>query len=148
AIAVLAVINRELVIPNYIDALSRNAQDWLSDSAKSLQPKYDNRTDILINGSSNYASEQRIESPLIRLPRNFEGIGSRVAGQKAFYQAPTKERPGGFLVDHVTEPASLAGVASVDLDGAPLLLMPDDHDWLEPHQCFLVSELTFDQLTA
>lgn len=148
AIAVLAVINRELVIPNYIDALSRNAQDWLGDSAKSLQPKYDNRTDVLINGSSTYASEQRIESPLFRLPRNFEGIGSRVAGQKAFYQAPTKERPGGFLVDHVTEPASLAGVASVDLDGAPLLLMPDDHDWLEPHQCFLVSELTFDQLTA
>ena len=148
AIAVLAVINRELVIPNYIDALSRNAQDWLGDSAKSLQPKYDNRTDVLINGSSTFASEQRIESPLFRLPRNFEGIGSRVAGQKAFYQAPTKERPGGFLVDHVTEPASLAGVASVDLDGTPLLLMPNDHDWLEPHQCFLVSELTFDQLTA
>ncbi|PQO33774.1 LptF/LptG family permease [Blastopirellula marina] len=147
-IAVLGVLNRELLIPQYIDRLSRNAQDWMGESKKALQQKYDNRTDVLINGAATYANEQRIESPNFRLPDNYEGIGNQILGANAFYQPPTADRPGGFLVDGLSKPETTAGVASIDLEGEPLVLMPSDNPWLQPNQCFLVTELTFEQLTA
>jgi len=147
-ISTLAVLNRELVIPRYMDRLSRNAQDWLGDSAEILRPKYDNRTEVLLNGAHTFANEMRIESPVFRLPNNFEGVGTRVSGANAYYQSPTQSRPGGYLVDHVNEPESVSGLASIDLEGEPLLLFPGDTEWLKSHQCFLVTELTFEQLTA
>ncbi len=147
-IAVLGVLNRELLIPRYIDRLSRNAQDWMGESKKALQQKYDNQTDVLINGAATYANEQRIESPNFRLPKNYDGVGNQILGANAYYHPPTKERPGGFLVDGLSKPETTDSVPSVDIDGEPLVLMPSDHPWLQPNQCFLVTELSFEQLTA
>ncbi|GAA4434353.1 MULTISPECIES: LptF/LptG family permease [Bremerella] len=147
-IAVLGVLNRELLIPHYMDRLTRNAQDWLGESRKTLQQQFDNRTDVLINGAATFAKEQRIESPVFRLPREFDGVGKEVMGATADYMPPTADRPGGFLVSGVTKPETTAGVASVELPDGPLLLMPDDHPWMEQGQCFLVTDLTFEQLTA
>ncbi|RCS47743.1 LptF/LptG family permease [Bremerella cremea] len=147
-IAVMGVLNRELLIPRYIDRLSRNAQDWMGESKKALQQKYDNQTDVLINGASTYANEQRIESPNFRLPDSYEGVGDQILGANAFYKPPTADRPGGFLVDGLTKPETTAGVPSIDLNGEPLVLMPGDNRWLNPNQCFLVTGLTFEQLTA
>lgn len=147
-IAVLGVINRELLIPQYMDRLSRNAQDWMGDSKKTLQQRYDNQTDVRIGGAATYANQQRIESPTFRLPQKYDGIGNQILGANAYYHAPTEDRPGGFLVDELTEPATTEGVASAEINGKPLVLMPADHDWLEPNQCFLVTDLSFEQLTA
>lgn len=147
-IAVLGVLNRELLIPRYIDRLSRNAQDWMGESKKALQQKYDNQTDVLINGAATYANEQRIESPNFRLPENYEGVGNQILGANAYYRPPTEGRPGGFLVDGLSKPESTEGVPSIDIEGTPLVLMPSDNKWLEPNQCFLVTGLSFEQLTA
>lgn len=147
-IAILGVLNRELLIPQYMDRLTRNAQDWLGESKKTFQPKFDNRTGVLLNGAATVASDSRIESPNFRLDQSYEGIGNQINGANAFYQAATADHPSGFLVDSLTKPVSTEGVASVDFEGTPLVLMPADHDWLKPNQCFLVTELTFEQLTA
>lgn len=147
-IAILGVLNRELLIPRYMDRLTRNAQDWLGESKKTFQPKFDNRTGVLLNGAATVASDFRIESPNFRLDQNYDGIGNQINGENAFYQVATEDHPSGFLVDNLTKPATTNGVASADFEGTPLVLMPADHDWLEPNQCFLVTELTFEQLTA
>ncbi|MEW4563258.1 LptF/LptG family permease [Bremerella sp. JC770] len=147
-IAILGVLNRELLIPQYMDRLTRNAQDWLGESKKTFQPKFDNRTGVLLNGAATVASDSRIESPNFRLDQNYDGIGNQINGENAFYQAATEDHPSGFLIDNLSKPATTEGVASVDFEGTPLVLMPADHDWLEPNQCFLVTELTFEQLTA
>lgn len=147
-IAVLGVLNRELLIPQYMDRLTRNAQDWLGESKKTFQPKFDNRTGVLLNGAATVASDSRIESPNFRLDQSFEGIGNQINGENAFYQAANEDHPSGFLIDGLTKPASTEGVASADFEGTPLVLMPGDHNWLKPNQCFLVTELTFEQLTA
>jgi lipopolysaccharide export system permease protein len=51
-------------------------------------------------------------------------------------------------LEDVTEPASLEGVESIRLHDEPFLLMPEDTEWLSANQCFLVTEMTFEQLTA
>lgn len=147
-IAILGVLNRELLIPHYMDRLTRNAQDWLGESKKTFQPKFDNRTGVLLNGAATVASDSRIESPNFRLDQNYEGIGNQINGENAFYQAANENHPSGFLIESLSRPATTEGVASVDFEGTPLVLMPADNDWLEPNQCFLVTELTFEQLTA
>ncbi|PQO30717.1 hypothetical protein C5Y96_14750 [Blastopirellula marina] len=147
-IAILGVLNRELLIPQYMDRLTRNAQDWLGESKKTFQPKFDNHTGVLLNGAATVASDSRIESPNFRLDQSYEGIGNQINGENAYYLAATPEHPSGFLIDNLTKPASTEGVASVDFEGTPLVLMPADHDWLKPNQCFLATELTFEQLTA
>ena len=147
-IAVLGVLNRELLIPQYMDRLTRNAQDWLGESKKTFQPKFDNRTGVLLNGAATIAADSRIESPNFRLEENYEGVGNQLNGDNAYYQAANENHPSGFLIDNLTKPISTEGVASVDFEGTPLVLMPADHDWLKPNQCFLVTELTFEQLTA
>ncbi|QDU77540.1 putative permease YjgP/YjgQ family protein [Bremerella volcania] len=147
-IAILGVLNRELLIPQYMDRLTRNAQDWLGESKKTFQPKFDNRTGVLLNGAATVASDSRIESPNFRLDQNYEGIGNQINGENAYYQAATEDHPSGFLIDNLSKPASTEGVASVDFEGTPLVLMPADHNWLKSDQCFLATELTFEQLTA
>ncbi|MBI1248285.1 LptF/LptG family permease [bacterium] len=147
-IAGLGVLNREFLIPRYMDRLTRNAQDWMGDSKKTLQQKFDNRTDVFINGAATYAKEQRIENPVFRLPRNYQGVGNEITGANAFYQPATADHPGGFLVVELTKPKSTEGTASIDLDGQPLVMMPDDNPWLKPGECFLATDLTFEQLTA
>ncbi|MFN3152871.1 LptF/LptG family permease [Bremerella sp.] len=147
-IAILGVLNRELLIPRYMDRLTRNAQDWLGESKKTFQPKFDNRTGVLLNGAATVASDSRIESPNFRLDQNYDGIGNQINGENAYYQAANEDHPSGFLVDNLTKPVSTEGVASADFEGSPLVLMPADHKWLKPNQCFLVTELTFEQLTA
>ncbi|MCC9607678.1 LptF/LptG family permease [Blastopirellula sp. JC733] len=148
-IAVLGALNREFVVPEYSDALSRNAQDWLGESAKQLQPKYDNLTDVLISGNHTFANEMRIEAPKFRLPRSQPGVGTKLNADNAFYKPAEGDRPSGYLLDNVTEPENLAEVSSLfDRDDNVFVMMPKDYSWLAPNQCFVISELTFEQLTA
>ncbi|PQO41450.1 hypothetical protein C5Y93_30515 [Blastopirellula marina] len=148
-IALLGALNREFVVPEYSDALSRNAQDWLGESAKQLQPKYDNLTDVLISGNHTFANEMRIEAPKFRLPRSQPGVGTKINAANAFFKAAEGDRPSGYLLDQVSEPENVAEAESLlDADGNVYVMMPKDHPWLAPHQCFIVSDLSFEQLTA
>ena len=62
----LAAVNREVLLPKVRDKLSRNAQDWLGESAKRLDPRYDFRTKILIGGQHTLAADQSIVNPSFR----------------------------------------------------------------------------------
>ena len=59
-VSVVAAANRELVIPQLRDKLLRNAQDWLGNAARPMEPVRDYRTDILLSGRSTYASSFRL----------------------------------------------------------------------------------------
>ena len=46
------------------------------------------------------------------------------------------------------QPANLAQLRSVSLDGQPVLFSPADTPWLKPDECFVASVVTFEQLTV
>ncbi len=147
-VALLAAINRELVIPHFQDRLSRNAQNWMGDSAQRLRPRYDNQTDILLGGKSTYADGRRIESPTFQLPPRFATLGTRVSGANAYYQDPTEERPGGYLLKGVTHPVDLENQKSQFLDEQKIIFCPSDTPWLKPNECFVASDLSFEELAV
>ncbi len=147
----LKVANRELVIPRVRENLSHNAQDLGGSRGKPLVPRYDFGTGVLLRASGlTYANEKRIEKPDFQLPHGLDRYGPRLVAANAFYRPPEDGHPGGYLLEQVTEPKHLGEQPSLGLDPRepPVLLTPGDHDWLKPDQCFLVSDVSFEYLSA
>jgi len=148
AVSVLAMINRELVIPQVRERFSRNAQDLGGDAAKALQPRYDHKTDVLLAGKKTLAASQTVVEPNFLLPRLLDEYGQHLAAAEARYLSPAEGRPGGYLLVGVTQPKALDERPSLSLRDQAIIITPRDAEWLEPGQCFLVSEVTFEQLVG
>ena len=123
-VSLLAAANRELGIPSFRDQLMRNSQDWDGRAEKRLDPRYDNRTDILISGHHTLAAEQCIVQPVFRLQPDLGSFGSNLSADKAYYRPAENDRPGGYLLVGVVLPKDLSQVASFRLEGTPVVLSP------------------------
>lgn len=145
-VSLLAAASRECLIPRYRDRLIRNVQDWQGTSERQLHPRYDNRTEILIGGRYSVAAEKRIRQPSFRLPRGLGRFGSQLVAQDAWYRPPTGDRPGGYLLTGLEQPVNIAQMPSFYAGKIPVLLTAADTAWLQRDQCFVVSEVTFEQL--
>ncbi|MFO0898437.1 MAG: LptF/LptG family permease [Pirellulales bacterium] len=150
AVSLTAAGVREFVIPAVRDqpGLSRNAQDLLGDTGRDLTPLYDQQTDILLQGKETYADSQRIHKPNFRLLNALAVHGSQLVGEDAFFRAPQNGRPAGYLVQGVTQPPKMNERPSLEQGGKAIILTPRDHDWLKPNEVFVVSNVTFEQLTG
>lgn len=145
-VALLAAANRELGLPPVRDKLCRNAQDWLGERAQRLTPRRDNRTRILLAGRATVAAERQILQPSFRLPATFASFGRQIVAATATYEPADSQHAGGYRLDGVLQPANLAELPTAQLDGQGVILTPRDHPWLAPHQCFVVSDVTFEHL--
>ncbi len=151
-ISLLSAANRELIIPipSVRSHLSHNAQDLQGSAAKPLTPLWDNETVVWIGGfgSEMQASEQRIHKPDFHLPAGLDRYGPRLLAEDAWYRSPQADRPGGYLFRNVTQPKGLDNEPSLSLGDRPVLLTPRDHGWLKPGECFVASNVSFDDLQA
>jgi len=149
ALSLLAAVNRETLMPCFRYELARRPQDPLGDQPQSIQPRYDGQTDVLMTGKYSYADEQRIEEPQFLLPPLLRQYGKQITAENAYYKPPSGDRPGGYLCVGVREPRNLESRPSLLLDGRPVLITPHDApQWLKPHECFLVSDVDFEQLAG
>jgi len=146
-VSLLAAVNREVVIPSLRHKLTRNAQDWHGENARRVKPMRDNQNDIVINGSFTYANEDRLEKPRFMLGRSMGAIGRHLLADNAYYKR-LETGLGGWLLVGVQLPENLAGLPSLIVDERPLILSPSDTPWLEPDQCFVVSEVDFQKLAV
>lgn len=147
-VIVLAVLNRELLIPRFREELSRKPQDLALDTPRPFSPQYDERTDILIRGQGAIAAARKIERPALRLPASLDHYTKQITAREAYYQPPTAKRPGGYLLVGVEHPKDLADRPSLQIEGFPVIITPRDApDWLQRDQVFLVSGVSFEQLT-
>jgi lipopolysaccharide export system permease protein len=147
-VSLFAAANREFVIPANRSSLLRNAQDWLGNVACNVDPVRDYRTDILFTGESSVAREKRIERPSFRLHSRLGLFGSKITAENAYYCAATDEKPAGYLLDGVKQPQRVSQIPSAYLEELAVILSPFDTPWLEDDQCFVVSEINFDQLAG
>jgi lipopolysaccharide export system permease protein len=150
AVVFLSVANREFVIPRIRSHLAYNAQNLGGRSGQLLRPRYDNETIVLLGGSRSktYGDEQRIESPDFYLPPGLDRYGARLAAENAYYRPPQDDRPGGYLFQKVQQPQGLDQAASLLFGERPVLLTPRDYKWLKPDECFVASNVSFEQLAG
>ena len=112
-------------------------------------PFFDNQTGIRIRGRATYGNRKRIHKPDFLLPPPLSDYGKLLAAENAFYTPPEEGRPGGYLFCWVSKPKDLPLKPSLALDGKPVIITHRDaRGWLRRDQCFVVSEVTFEQLTA
>lgn len=149
AITLLAAVNRETLIPRYREQLARKTTDLLGDRPQVMAPCYDTTTKILFRGAAAYIQGRRIEKPDFLLPPGLDQYGSALVAQNAFYQPATEQHPAGYLLDGVQQPAGLDKQPSLFKDGQPVVITSRDApEWLQPGQCFVVSDLSFEQLAG
>jgi lipopolysaccharide export system permease protein len=148
-ITLLATANRELVIPQLREELSRKTTDLMGDRGQEMEPCYDNQTDILLRGKFTYADEQRIESPDFLLPPGLGQNGNQIVAKDAFCTPANEDHPAGYLLKGVTLPADLHLQRSLPAEGDPVVITPGDAPgWLKPDECFVTSDVSFEQLTG
>ena len=148
-ISMFAAVNRELIIPRCRDELTRRPQDLVGDVAQTLQPRYDNRTDVLIRGVSTFSDRKRIERPDFLMPPALRRYGKQLEAENAYYMPPEGDRPGGYLLSGMVQPKGLDKLPSLCLGDEPVVITPRDAPgWLKADECFVASDLTFEQLTG
>ena len=149
-VTLLGVANREFIIPRIRSHLYYNAQNLGGSAGQFLKPRYDNETAVLLGGSRSktYGDQQRIESPDFYLPPGLDRYGSRLASENAYYRPPQGDQPGGYLFQKVEHPQGLDRAGSLSLGDRPVLLTPRDFKWLKPDECFVASNVSFDQLAG
>lgn len=145
-VSLVAAVNRELLIPSFRDKLVRNAQNWTGDKTENPEPQFDVQSEIMIGGSALVSSERRIEAANFRLFRPLGNWGRQLVAASATYLSADGDRPGGYLLDKVEVPETLAERANAIVDGEPVILGPRDTPWLSDKQVFVVSHLNFQQL--
>ncbi|GIW90295.1 MAG: hypothetical protein KatS3mg109_0727 [Pirellulaceae bacterium] len=148
ALSLLGAAGRETVVPRLRDSLSRRPQDWYRQTAEQLLPRYDNQTDIYLQGRAIQVQQHRIEQPSFRLPSALAALGRELAAQYATYHPEDQLHPAGYLLQGVTEPSDLDRLPSQTVKGRIVVFTPADTPWLQPGQCFVVSRVEPEQLTA
>lgn len=139
---------REFVIPQLSDELGRDAKNLRGEAGLELKPRLDFETNVLLHGKVAYANEQRVNEPSFMFPASLYGQGRQLAAENAYYLPRQADRLAGYLLRGVIRPQNLAEQPSIEQGGRPLLITPHDADWLKPDECFLVSNVNFDQLTG
>ncbi|MEX2187107.1 MAG: LptF/LptG family permease [Pirellulales bacterium] len=147
-ISVLAIANREFVVPRIRHELDRNAQSLSDDAGTTLKPRYDFRTRVFFGGARTFARDRRISKPALRLSGELAEYGDSLSAAEAYYVDASDDHPGGYLLRGVTQPKEIATRKPIAIDGETTLFTPLEHAWLRPDECFLASNVTFEHLAG
>jgi lipopolysaccharide export system permease protein len=145
-VAILAMANREVVLPRIRHTFSRNAQDLRGDAAHPFEARYDHATEILFRGRTAQAGPCRIEAPSLLMPPSLADFGPQIDAAEAFWRPADAQHPAGYLLCGVREPADIDRLEPLQAGDRPIVLTRAAADWLAPGQCFVVSDVSFEQL--
>ena len=113
-----------------------------------MRPIYDYRTDIFLSGRQTIAIESaRSCSPIFGPPGTLAKFGHQVVADAAYYQNATADRPAGYLFKTLF-PAGSGRIAGAAIDGKTVVFSPRDTAWLGPRECFVATDVTFEQLAG
>jgi lipopolysaccharide export system permease protein len=145
-ISLVSLANREVVLPRIRQQFARNAQDLRPDASSMFEARYDHRTEILFRGRSMQEGLQRIEGPSLLMPPQLSEFGTQIDAAEAFWRPATADHPAGYLLCGVTEPADIDGLRPLTQGDHTIIFTRTAATWLEPRQCFVASDVTFEQL--
>jgi lipopolysaccharide export system permease protein len=146
AVSLIAVMNRELVLPAIRQEISRNAQDLSGMTRRPFEARYDHHTEILFRGRTFQEAARVIDAPSLLMPPLLADHGTQIDAATATWVPAATNRPAGFLLDSVHEPPDIDQRSSLALDGQPIVITASTADWLKPGQCFVASDVTFEQM--
>jgi lipopolysaccharide export system permease protein len=145
-VSLLAMANREVVLPHIRHNLSRNAQDLRGDAAHPFEARYDHETEILFRGRTAQFANCRIDKPSLLMPPALSEYGPQIDAAEAVWKPADATHPAGYLLSNVREPADIDRLEPLESGGKTVVLTRSAAEWLAPGQCFVASAVTFEQL--
>jgi lipopolysaccharide export system permease protein len=146
AVSLLAMTNRELVLPRIRHNFSRNAQNLRGDAAQPFEARYDHASEILFRGRTAQHATCRIDAPSLLMPPALAEYGPQIDAAEGVWRPADGDHPAGYLLSDVREPADIDRLASLSSDGRTIVFTRADAAWLGPRQCFVSSDVSFEQL--
>jgi lipopolysaccharide export system permease protein len=146
AVSIVAATNREIVIPRIREAFARNAQNLDGNAVQPFESRYDHRTDILFRGRGARAAGRTIESPSLLMPPQLGDYGPQITATRATWIAATDDHPAGYVLSGVQEPVDVDSLPSLHSSVGDVVITRQAADWIEPGQCFVVSDVSFEQM--
>jgi lipopolysaccharide export system permease protein len=145
-VALLSMANREIVLPRIRHNFSRNAQDLRGDTAHPFEARYDHETEILFRGRSAQLSTFRIDTPSLLMPPALSEYGPQINAAEAFWKPADATHRAGYLLRGVREPVDIDRLEPLKSGDRPVVLTRSAAEWLAPGECFVTSQVTFEQL--
>ena len=145
-VSLLAMANREIVLPRIRENLTRNAQDLRGDAAHPFDARYDHATEILFRGRSAQSATFRIEKPSLLMPPSLSEYGPQIDAAEAYWKPADAAHPAGYLLCQIREPADIDRLEPLQSSGRTVVFTRSAADWLSPGECFVTSDVTFEQL--
>lgn len=147
-ITFLAVACRELLLPRFLSDLLQNSDQVGQKTGTDIEGITDLQTEIQILGEKAYWDENRVSKPTLSLPLALREFGQTLQAENAVYQPASGTHPAGFLLQNVSKPKELLKGATLKMDERPVIITPSDGSFLAPDECFVVTNITFDQLAG
>ncbi len=143
---VVAAISREVLIPHYATALTRNPQDLAGEHIQSIRPTEDFEQGILIAGRSLKPANREILQPIFKFSSPVTQLTRQITGRSARFLDADPDHPQGYLVIDAQGAEEIAGKSSIQTNDGNFLYLPTDTPWLKPNECFVPSKLEYDML--
>jgi lipopolysaccharide export system permease protein len=146
AVSLLALVNREWLLPEIRTSFARNAYDLEGNRDQPFDARYDLGSEILFRGRSARAVDCRIEAPSLLMPPHLGDYGPQIDAAEGFWRPASAAAPAGYLLRGVSEPSDIDRLEPLACGGRPVVLTRAAADWLQPGECFVASAVTFEQL--
>lgn len=145
-VSLVAATNRELIIPAIRHHFARDAENLRGDAEKTFEARYDHRTEILFRGRTARMEDQRISGPSLLLPPTLAEYGPQIDAEEMHWRPANEAHPAGYLLTGVREPADIDRLEPLEPAGGAVVITRASASWLEPRQCLVVSDVTFEQM--
>ena len=145
-VSVGAAVSREAILPRIRHTFARTANDLTGEAAQSFDARYDQATDIRFHGRGARAAGCIIESPSLLMPPHLGDYGPQIDAAEARWLPESADHPAGYLLSGVREPADIDSLQPIVSGDKPIVTTRATAAWLEPGQCFVASDVTFEQM--
>ncbi|MEO1991493.1 MAG: LptF/LptG family permease, partial [Pirellulales bacterium] len=142
-VSILAATSREIVLPSVRHHFAQNAQNLHGDAEKPFEARYDHHTEILFRGRFARLIDKTIQSPSLLLPPILANYGPQIDAHSMEWKPANDSHPAGYLLTDVREPADIDRITPID---PAIILTQSVASWLAPRQCFVISNVTFEQM--
>ncbi len=147
-IVLLQLADRELLLPQFRDALTMKAKDISGESEQAILAKYDETSRVLVDGTSLLTHSRVIRQPSFRLDGDYPGYGDLMLAETATWVEANDQHPSGYMLDHVQRPDQIDQLPSVSANDRPIFMTSRDRIWLGAHQCFFATTVNTDLLQS
>jgi lipopolysaccharide export system permease protein len=145
-VSLLAIANREFVLPSIRFVIARNAQDLDGQTQKNFEARYDHETEILFRGKSYQEALQRLESPSLLMPPLLAELGPQIDAANAIWEPAATEHPAGYLLRGVSRPPDIDSLPALKLKDSTVIYTAENSSWLKSNECFVTSGVSFEQM--